>query len=148
MTDNDRWTDQHCPVARALDLVGDRWSLLIVRDAIDGARRFSQLQRSLGIAKNILSDRLRVLVEQGILETQSNEQGTRKEYVLTRSGRDLFTVIVSLRQWGERHAFSAGERHSTLVDDTGGGAVPTLRVVNKDGVELTPANTHVHRVDS
>lgn len=148
MTDNDRWTDPHCPVARALDLVGDRWSLLIVRDAIDGARRFSQLQRSLGIAKNILSDRLRVLVEQGILETQSNEQGTRKEYVLTSSGRDLFTVIVSLRQWGERHAFSAGERHSTLVDDTGGRAVPTLRVVNKDGVELTPANTHVRRVDT
>jgi DNA-binding HxlR family transcriptional regulator len=143
----DRWTDENCPVARTLDLVGDRWSLLIVRDAIDGARRFSEFQRSLGIAKNILSDRLRVLVEQGILETQANEQGTRQEYVLTDGGRDLFTVIVGLRQWGERHAFSAGERHSTLVDDTAGKPVPMLRLVNGDGVELTPVNTHVRRLD-
>lgn len=148
MTERARWTDQHCPVARAVDLVGDRWSLLIVRDAFDGARRFSQFQRSLGIAKNILTDRLRALVEQGILDTQSNERGTRREYVLTDSGRDLFTVIVSLRQWGERHAFTDDEQHSTLVDDTVGDSVPVLRLVNMDGVELTSANTHVRKLSN
>lgn len=142
----DGWTDQHCPVARAVDLIGDRWSLLIVRDAFDGARRFSEFQRSLGIAKNILADRLRTLVELGILDARSNEQGTRQEYALTDRGRDLFLVIVSLRQWGESHTFTEHEQHSMLVDDTAGDAVPTLRLVNQQGVELTSANTHVRKV--
>ena len=141
-----RWTDPHCPVARAVDLVGDRWSLLIVRDAFDGARRFSEFERSLGIAKNILADRLRTLVEQGILDARSNEHGTRQEYALTDRGRDLFLVIVSLRQWGETHAFTENEQRSTLVDDTAGDSVPLLRLVNKQGVELTSANTHVRKV--
>ena len=144
---SDRWTDEHCPVARAVDLVGDRWSLLIVRDALDGARRFSQFQRSLGIAKNILTDRLRVLVERGILEVRANERGTRQEYVPTERAHDLFVVITGLRQWGERHAFADGERHSTLVDDAGGAPVPTLRLLDSDGTELTSANTRVRKVD-
>ncbi|TSD47835.1 helix-turn-helix transcriptional regulator [Rhodococcus sp. KBS0724] len=146
MTDRAQWTDPHCPVARTTDIVGDRWSLLIVRDAFDGTRRFSQFQRNLGIAKNILTDRLRGLVEQGILEARSNEQGTRNEYVLTDRGMDLFTVIVSLRQWGERHAFSDGEPHSTLVDDSTGDPVPMLRLVNAQNIELDTANTHVHKI--
>ncbi|MFD6515129.1 winged helix-turn-helix transcriptional regulator [Rhodococcus sp. NPDC060176] len=142
-----QWTDSHCPVARAADIIGDRWSLLIVRDAFDGARRFSQFQRNLGIAKNILTDRLRSLVEQEILEVRANEQGTRNEYVLTARGADLFTVIVSLRQWGERHAFDDGEPSSTLVDDTTGDPVPTLRLANAQEIELDVANTHVRKVD-
>lgn len=117
-----------------------------MRDAFDGTRRFSQFQRNLGIAKNILTDRLRGLVEQGILEARSNEQGTRNEYVLTDRGMDLFTVIVSLRQWGERHAFSDGEPHSTLVDDSTGDPVPMLRLVNAQNIELDTANTHVHKI--
>ncbi|WP_206508937.1 helix-turn-helix transcriptional regulator [Rhodococcus sp. BGS-1C] len=146
MIDRSQWTDSHCPVARTADIVGDRWSLLIVRDAFDGARRFSQFQRNLGIAKNILTDRLRGLVEQGILETRSNEQGTRNEYVLTERGMDLFTVIVSLRQWGERHAFRDGELRSTLIDDTTGDQVPTLRLVNAQKIGLDAANTHVRKI--
>ena len=141
-----QWTDQHCPVARTVDLIGDRWSLLIVRDAFDGARRFSEFQRSLGIAKNILADRLRTLVELEILDARPNEQGTRQEYTLTDRGRDLFLVIVSLRQWGESHAFTENEQHSTLVDDTAGDSVPVLRLVNQQGVELTSANTHVRKI--
>ena len=147
MADRMQWTDSHCPVARAADIIGDRWSLLIVRDAFDGARRFSQFQRNLGIAKNILTDRLRSLVEQEILEVRANEQGTRNEYVLTARGADLFTVIVSLRQWGERHAFDDGEPYSTLVDDTAGDPVPTLRLANAQDIELDVANTHVRKVD-
>ncbi|MFX9552234.1 transcriptional regulator, partial [Acinetobacter baumannii] len=75
-----------------------------------------------------------------------NQQGTRQEYVLSDSGRDLFLVIVSLRQWGENHAFTGGEQHSTLIDETDGSSVPALRLVNKQGAELTSTNTHVHKV--
>lgn len=74
MPDRAQWTDPHCPTARAADIIGDRWSLLIVRDAFDGSSRFSQFQRNLGIAKNILTDRLKVLVEQ----ESSKSNRTRK----------------------------------------------------------------------
>lgn len=100
------WTDPSCPVARTLDLVGDRWSLLIVRDAMDGARAFTDFQQRTGIARNILADRLRRLVERGVLDRRTAESGKRQVYSLTPAGRDLFTVVVALRQWGERHAFS------------------------------------------
>ncbi|MDX3057947.1 helix-turn-helix domain-containing protein [Streptomyces sp. NE06-03E] len=113
------WTDPACPVARTLDLVGDRWSLLIVRDAMDGARAFTDFQQRTGIARNILTDRLRRLIERGILERQNAPTGRRQNYVLTEAGRDLFTVIVAARQWGERHAFAPTETHSLLVDGSG-----------------------------
>jgi DNA-binding HxlR family transcriptional regulator len=145
MLEREQWTDADCPVARTVDIVGDRWSLLIVRDAFDGARRFSQFQRNLGIAKNILADRLRGLVEQGVLEVRSNERGTRHEYVLTDCGRDLFVVIVSLRQWGERHAYTDGEPRSTLIDDTTGDPVSVLQLVNAQNIGLDARNTHVRK---
>lgn len=141
------WTDPECPVARTVDLVGDRWTLLIVRDAFDGVRRFTQFQRNLGVARNILSDRLRALVERGVLAQVSNSAGTRTEYELTDRGRDLFTIMVGLRQWGERHAFVPGEQHSVLVDDTRDEPTPLLQLVNADGVALDGATTHVQRVD-
>ncbi|WP_066897277.1 winged helix-turn-helix transcriptional regulator [Mycolicibacterium houstonense] len=119
------WTDPSCPVARTLDLVGDRWSLLIVRDAMDGARAFTDFQQRTGIARNILTDRLRRLVERGVLHRESAPSGRRQVYTLTPAGRDLFTVVVALRQWGERHAFAAGESHSVLVDEDGS-PVPEL----------------------
>ncbi|CAM5406367.1 hypothetical protein SCYAM73S_00628 [Streptomyces cyaneofuscatus] len=107
---NVAWTDPDCPVARTLDLVGDRWSLLVVRDAMDGARSFTEFQRRTGIARNILSDRLRKLSAHGLLTQQTAPTGRRLEYVLTDRGRDLFPVLLTLRQWGERHAFDPGER--------------------------------------
>ncbi|MGV0812646.1 helix-turn-helix domain-containing protein [Mycolicibacterium boenickei] len=113
------WTDPTCPVARTLDLIGDRWSLLIVRDAMDGARAFTDFQQRTGIARNILTDRLRRLVERGILHRETAASGRRQVYTLTPTGRDLFTVVVALRQWGERHAFAPGEAHSVLVDEDG-----------------------------
>jgi DNA-binding HxlR family transcriptional regulator len=113
------WTDPTCPVARTLDLTGDRWSLLIVRDAMDGARSFTDFQQRTGIARNILTDRLRRLVERGILDRQAAPSGRRQVYTLTPAGLDLFTVIVALRQWGERHAFAPDEPRSVLVDELG-----------------------------
>lgn len=141
-----RWTDPLCPVARAVDLVGDKWSLLIVRDALDGSRAFTDFQRNLGIAKNILNDRLRRLVEQGILRRQTAPSGRRQEYVLTNSGGQLFTIIVALRQWGEAHAFQPDEAHSELIDDETETPIPLLRPLRSDGTVLTAHNTHVRKL--
>lgn len=139
--------DETCPVARCVDVVGDRWSLLIVRDAFDGVRRFGDLQRSLGMARNILSDRLRKLVDAGILETRDASDGTAyREYVLTARGEALFPVMVALRQWGEKHLFDRGERHSVLVDSRTGKPVPYMAPAARDGTVLAPAATGVRKV--
>src|SRR5437763_17222064 len=91
-----------CPVARSLDAIGDWWSLLIVRDAFLGKRRFGEFQKSLGLAKNILSTRLRKLVSHGVLEAGPASDGSAyQEYVLAENGRRLYIVLVALRQWGE-----------------------------------------------
>ncbi|MFY7069330.1 winged helix-turn-helix transcriptional regulator [Nocardiopsis changdeensis] len=145
MTDPE-WTDPHCPVARTLDLLGDRWSLLIVRDAFDGVRRFNDFRRGLGIARNILSDRLRALIAVGVMEQRPNERGTRNEYVLTDKGRDLFTVVVALRQWGERHAFEPGEERSELLVLATGAPVPPVAPAAADGTPLDAADTRVRKV--
>ncbi|NKQ25236.1 winged helix-turn-helix transcriptional regulator [Streptomyces galbus] len=141
------WTDPDCPVARALDLVGDRWSLLVVRDAMDGARSFTEFQRRTGIARNILTDRLRKLTDHGILTRQTAPSGRRRQYVLTDAGRALFPVLLTLRQWGERHAFAPGEPHSTLVDQHGA-RVPELKPAGTDGALLDADTTHVESAAS
>ncbi|OWQ85641.1 transcriptional regulator [Roseateles aquatilis] len=136
-----------CPVARAVDVLGDRWSLLIVRDAFDEKRRFGDFQRSLGIAKNILADRLRRLVEAEILRTQPAADGSAfQEYVLTAKGTTLFPVVVALRQWGERHLFARGERHSTLIDKESGKPVPFMAPQGGDGRVLSPDQAEVRKV--
>ncbi len=141
---NMTWTDSTCPVARTLDLVGDRWSLLIVRDAMDHARSFTDFQQRTGVARNILTDRLRRLVEHGILERETAISGRRQVYVLTEAGRDLFTIIVAMRQWGERHAFADDEAHSTLVDESGS-PLGRLRPTNANGRRVDVDSTEVIR---
>jgi DNA-binding HxlR family transcriptional regulator len=93
-----------CPVARSLSVVGDWWSLLVVRDALRGVRRFGEFQTSLGLAKNILAARLRAMVEAGILELQPASDGSAyQEYVLTEKGRSLRPVVEALAAWGNVH---------------------------------------------
>lgn len=139
--------DESCPVARSVDIVGDRWSLLIVRNAFDGMRRFSDFQRSLGVARNILSDRLRKLVEADILETQAASDGTAyQEYVLTAKGENLFPVVVALRQWGEQYLFQRGERYSRLIDKRTGEPVPFMSPHTSDGHRLLPDQTEVQKL--
>jgi DNA-binding HxlR family transcriptional regulator len=140
------WTDPSCPVARTADLVGDRWSILVMRDAMDGARSFNEFQRRTGIARNILADRLRKLVARGLLAQVDTASGRRRQYELTDAGMDLFPVVVALRQWGERHAFGAEEAHSVLVD-SGGDVVPRMAPATRGGAALTAANTRVRRAD-
>src|SRR5476649_2591507 len=101
---------QICSVARSLDVIGDWWSLLIVRDALAGLRRFGEFQRSLGAAKNILTTRLRTLVAQGILETAPASDGSAyQEYRLTEKGRALVPVLIALSQWSSAYVFQEGE---------------------------------------
>ncbi|MFK0314047.1 winged helix-turn-helix transcriptional regulator [Pseudomonas sp. NPDC090233] len=128
-----------CPVARALEVLGDRWALMILRDAFDGLRRFSEFQKNLGLAKNILASRLKLLVESGLLQLQPASDGSAyKEYVLTDKGRSVFPIVVGLRQWGERFLFAAGETRSALLDSAKGQPVETLRVLAQDGRVLGP----------
>lgn len=139
--------EEPCPVARCVNLIGDRWSLLIVRDAFDGMRRFGDFQRSLGVARNILSDRLRKLVDADVLEMQDASDGTAyQEYVLTAKGESLFPVVVALRQWGEHNLFENGERHSLLIDKNTGQKIPFMAPVAADGTVLRASNTEVQKV--
>jgi DNA-binding HxlR family transcriptional regulator len=140
------WTDPTCPVARTVDLVGDRWSLLIVRDAMDGAASFTDFRSRLGVARNILSDRLRRLTAHGVLVTSTPPGGKRHTYQLTDSGRELFTAVVALRQWGERHTFAPGESHSVLVDHDGRD-LPRLQVLDRSGRPVTASTSHVRKVE-
>lgn len=107
-----RFTEDACPVARAADVVGDWWALLIVRDALAGRRRFGEFERSLGVAKNILTDRLHKLVDAGVLERVPAADGSaHREYALTERGRGLLPVVVALAQWA-----ACPEAGFTLVD--------------------------------
>lgn len=138
-----------CPVARALDVIGDWWSLLIIRDAFDGVRRFSEFQTNLGIAKGMLATRLRDLTERGILETAPASDGTAyREYVLTEKGHGLFLVIVALRQWGEDHLYGPGEARSSLVDTETGTPVARLELRAENGRTLAWSDTRVRKTDS
>ena len=136
-----------CPVARAVDVIGDRWSLLIVRDAFDGISRFSEFQRNLGLAKNILSSRLRELVAHEILEVLPATDGSAyHEYALTQKGRDLFTILVSLRQWGEGHLFDEAEPHSVLLDVKTERPLRKLEVEDAAGRVLDSSDAFVRKV--
>lgn len=140
--------DADCPVARALDVIGDWWSLLIIREAFDGVRRFSDFQSELGIAKGILAARLRDLVERGVLTTEpAAEGGAYQNYVLTERGRSLFLVIVALRQWGEEHLYEKGERHSRLVETVRNAPIPRLELRSRAGRVLSWNDTRVLKVD-
>jgi DNA-binding HxlR family transcriptional regulator len=136
--------DSRCGVARPLDAIGDWWSLLIVRDAFDGLHRFGEFQKSLGLAKNILSARLRNLVAHGIMDTVPAADGSPyQEYVLTAKGRGMFPLLVALRQWGEDYFFDPDETHVLLVDKKSGLPVRRLELRAQDGRVLGSEDTEV-----
>ncbi len=131
-----------CPVARTVDVVGDKWTLMILRDAFEGLTRFTQFQRSLGVAKNILSGRLHQLVEADVLSVRPDAGGSAyNEYVLTPRGEALFHLVVALREWGEDNGFDEKEPRSTYVDARTGGSLPRLRYETPDGDEIRPEHT-------
>jgi DNA-binding HxlR family transcriptional regulator len=131
-----------CPVARSLDSLGDWWSLLIIRDALLGKRRFSEFQKSLGLAKNILTVRLRALVDHGILKTAPASDGSAyQEYLLTPKGRGVFPVLVALRQWSEEFDDRPEEIATLLVDREKGRPVRKLELRAHDGRMLRDGDT-------
>ncbi|UXY09329.1 helix-turn-helix transcriptional regulator [Kosakonia sp. ML.JS2a] len=134
-----RLEETFCPVARSLDIIGDWWSLLIVRDALNGIKRFGEFQKSLGIAKNMLTARLKLLVDEEILRMQPASDGSAwQEYVLTDKGRSLQTVLVALSQWGNEWLFAQGEPASVLVDNQLRRPLQKLALRAEDGRELQP----------
>jgi DNA-binding HxlR family transcriptional regulator len=137
MLGND-YKQQVCSIAGALEVVGERWSLLIVRDVFLGLRRFDQMQANLGIARNVLQSRLKRLVDQGVLERRLyQERPARHEYRLTEKGLDLWPTVVALMQWGDR--YSAPEAGPpVLLEHRGcGGRVDEHRMCEKCGSRLT-----------
>jgi DNA-binding HxlR family transcriptional regulator len=122
------FADMPCSIARTLEVVGEWWTLLIVRDAFLGVTRFDEWQERLGIARNVLATRLERLVEEGILERRRYQvRPPRDEYVLTAKGRDLGPVLAALRTWGDDHAPTPGGPTTVLVHDECG---HTTRPVN------------------
>ena len=128
-------------MTRAIQLIGERWVLLILRSAFAGKRRFGDFQRSVGVSSNVLSDRLHRLVEAGVLETRPASDGTSfHEYALTPMGEGLFPVVIALWQWGEQHLFADGEDRFALVDRVRGDSVPTMTPRTLGGEALTLRN--------
>jgi DNA-binding HxlR family transcriptional regulator len=131
-----------CPISRSLDVIGDWWSLLIIRDALLGCRRFGEFQKSLGVAKNILAQRLRKLVEQGILTMEPASDGSAyQEYLLTKKGRAIHPILVALRQWTEEFDERPEEIATILVDRERGRPVRKLALYSEDGRLLDAAGT-------
>ena len=110
----------HCSVAQCLEVVGEWWSMLIVRDIFLGATRFDEIQENLGISRNILNQRLGHLAEHGVLErVPYSQRPPRYEYRLTSKGRDLWPVLTAMRQWGDRHAAPDGVPLQMVHHDCG-----------------------------
>ena len=125
-------------ITAALDVIGDRWSLLVLRGVFRGLHRFGELRDDLGIASNLLTTRLKRLVDHGILEkVQYLERPARYEYRLTQAGRDLSPVLVSLMQWGDEHR-NAGRQPIVLAHQTCGTPVVNITQCTMCGIEVDP----------
>jgi DNA-binding HxlR family transcriptional regulator len=119
------FADMHCSVAQCLEVVGEWWSMLIIRDAFLGVTRFDQFQERLGIARNILNQRLNRLVEEGVFDKVAySDHPPRYDYRLTAKGRDLWPIVTAMRQWGDKYAAPDG---------------PPLKVVHKKCGQIAQA---------
>jgi DNA-binding HxlR family transcriptional regulator len=132
------YDDQNCSVARALEVLGDRWTLLVIRDAFLGVRRFDDFQRDLGVARNVLSDRLQRLVDEGLLERERyQERPERFEYRLSDKGIDLWPIIVTLMKWGDRYYAPPGGPPRVVRHRECGGAVTSHLTCDRCGATLS-----------
>lgn len=128
---------QTCSIATTLEVVGERWSLLIVREILLGVRRFDEIQSDLGVARNVLQSRLQRLLEHGVLEKRRyQERPERYEYLLTDKGLDLWPAVIALMQWGDRYGAPAGPPTVVTHRDCGG-AVDAHRLCTSCGARLT-----------
>jgi DNA-binding HxlR family transcriptional regulator len=129
---------QQCSIARTLEVVGDRWTLLVLRDAFNRTRRFEDFQRSLGVARNVLTDRLNRLVEEGLLEKRPyQENPPRYEYRLTEKALDLWPAMIALMRWGDRYLAPEGPPWQIIHRECGGDVTERLRC-ERCGADLGP----------
>lgn len=129
--------DLDCSIARTLELIGERWTLLVLRDVFLGRRRFDDIQESLGVARNVLASRLRRLTDEGILERRPYQQRPERfEYFLTEKGLDLWPVLVSLMAFGDRHLAEDGPP-MRLIHKGCGGEVDDRRICRRCGRHLS-----------
>ena len=137
------YDNQFCSIARTLEVIGDRWTLLVIRDAFLGVRRFEDFQKSLGVARNVLTDRLNRLVDEGILRRNLyQERPERYEYRLTRKGVELWPAMMTMMKWGDRYLYPEG--HPRLVLHKGcGGEIDERLHCSKCGAELGPTDVYV-----
>jgi DNA-binding HxlR family transcriptional regulator len=142
-----RYPELACSIARALEVVGERWSLLIIRDSLRGVTRFDDFQRSLGVARNVLTARLEHLTNEGVLSRKPyGPSGSRNEYELTAKGQELGTIVIAMMQWGDRHYPDDHGPHRVAKHVQCGGTVEVIAVCQKDGervsgpqVQMVPA---------
>jgi len=138
------FSDMRCPIARSLERVGEWWSILILRDAFLGITRFDDFQASLGIAPNMLTRRLRALVEAGMLERRRyNDKPPRYEYMLTPRGRDFRPVMVALMAWGNRQ-FAVEGQAMQLIDEVTGEVVEPVMVDARTGTPIDRSRHIIH----
>jgi DNA-binding HxlR family transcriptional regulator len=134
-----------CPIARSLDVLGDKWTLLIIREALSGTTRFMDFSRALPkLARTILSQRLQRLVDLGVIETiPVSPTSLYHEYVLTEMGRQLFPVLTALRQWGGDYLFEPSEPRECLVDRRTEAPVAPVHVHGTDGNPIAPEDCKI-----
>ena len=131
------FADMNCSLAQTLEIIGERWTLLILRDAFFGAKRFEQFQKSLGVARNILASRLKTLVDEGILEKRAVDGG-RFNYVLTQKGLDLQPVLLSMTHWGDKYKPSPEGGRPIFIERATGQPIAPMAVHAEDGRVLNP----------
>lgn len=142
---------EQCSLARSLDLLADRWLLLVLREAFYGARRFSEFEDRLGISRSVLTKRLGHLVESGLLRRMPYDepgQRTRDEYVLAKPGRDLLPVLAALMEWGDQHVAAPEGPPVHLVEAETHARVRLAFVRDADAAEIAPSNVRAKLNDS
>ncbi|CAN5264040.1 helix-turn-helix domain-containing protein [soil metagenome] len=133
------YSQERCSVAATLEVVGDPWTMLILRDAFNGTRRFEQWQSKLGVARNVLAARLKSLTQHGVLVKQAyTDRPPRYEYLLTQKGRDLFPLMTVMLNWGDTHVYGEGSEPRTYTHTACGGQLKTMVVCECCGAKPHP----------
>ncbi len=128
---------QHCPIAGMLNIVGDRWTWLVIREAFYGASRFHEFERNTGIAKNLLADRLALLVDEGVFEKRDiGDRGTRYAYELTDKGKAMQPVLIAMLQWSNDHIYGAGRELVQVVERKTNKPLQKFQPTTKSGKRL------------
>lgn len=133
-----RFDNMNCSLAQTLDIIGERWTLLILRDAFFGVRRFARFQEHLGIARNVLASRLSRLVEEDILEKVSKSEGGHAEYVLTEKGLALQPVLLAMTHWGDEYKPNPNGKRLEFVDRKTDLPIRRMSAISHDGRSLSP----------